>query len=115
MSDSDYASVSSDEIFPSGSTDGDTACVNITILDDDILEGDHTFTVTLTTLDPDVMLGSNEATITIIDNEGNLNECNSCMWYSMININPRPIPNVPRPHLHFHSCDSVNPSHSEYW
>ena len=68
---SDYTNISSDEVFPSESTDNATACVNITILDDDILEGDHAFTVTLTTLDPDVMLGNYETTITIIDNEGN--------------------------------------------
>ena len=72
MFESDYTNISSDEVFPFGSTDNDTACVNITIMDDDILEGDHTFTVTLTTLDPDVMLGNHETTITIIDNEGNL-------------------------------------------
>ena len=66
----DYTSVSFDVAFPSGSTDNATACVNINILDDDILEGDHTFTVTLTILDPDVMLDNNETTITIRDDEG---------------------------------------------
>ena len=66
----DYTSVSSDEVFPSGSTDGAMKCVNITILDDITVEGNHSFTVTLTTSDPDVMLGNNVTIITITENDG---------------------------------------------
>ena len=68
--DSDYTSVSSDEVFTTGSTDNDTRCVNITIEDDEALERDETFTVTLTTSDPNVMLGQDMTTITIVDNDG---------------------------------------------
>ena len=63
---SDYTSVSTDEFFPSGSTNGSIRCVNITIEDDNSLEENETFTVTVTAA-PDVVL---EATITIVDNDG---------------------------------------------
>ena len=67
---SDYTSVSSNEVFPSGSTDTDTRCVNITLEDDEALERDETFTVTLTTSDPNVMLGQDVTTVTVVDNDG---------------------------------------------
>ena len=68
----DYSStsVSSDEVFPSGSNNGDTVCVDITILDDIAVEGNHSFTLTLTASDPDVMLGNNVTVITITENDG---------------------------------------------
>ncbi len=66
---SDYVSGPSDVIFYSGSNNS-TACVNITILDDNALELEQTFTVTLTTSDPDVLLGSDVTTVTITDNDG---------------------------------------------
>ena len=49
----------------------DTVCVNITLLDDEALEGNQTFTVTLTT-NPEVELGNDVTTITITDDDGNL-------------------------------------------
>ena len=33
--------------FEAGSMNGDTDCINITILDDSAVEGDHSFTVSL--------------------------------------------------------------------
>ena len=33
--------------FEAGSMNGDTDCINITILEDNTLEGDHSFTVSL--------------------------------------------------------------------
>ena len=66
---SDYNSVSSTEIFTSGSTDGATRCVNITIIDDGALEGNQTFTVVETTRDVDVVIGTNITTIKIVDND----------------------------------------------
>ena len=70
MAGSDYTNVSTDEVFvPSSDTDV-MQCVNITIEDDEALEGDETFTVTLATSDPIVMLETNETTITIVDNDG---------------------------------------------
>lgn len=71
MANSDYTSISSDEVFTSGPTDNATRCVDITLLPEDPLEGDQTFTVMLTTSDPDVMLGTSVTTITIINDDGN--------------------------------------------
>ncbi len=67
---SDYTNSSSGEYFAFGSTTNDVRCVGITILNDDALEGNQTFTVTLTTSDPDVMLGTDKTIITIRDNDG---------------------------------------------
>ena len=67
---SDYYNHFSTEIFASGSTDGATRCVDITIIDDDSLEGDQTFTVTLSTSDPNVVIVTSRINITIIDNDG---------------------------------------------
>ena len=66
---SDYTSVSSNRVFTSGSTDNDTRCVNITVEDDEALEGDETFTVTLTTSHPNVIIGQVMTTVTIMDND----------------------------------------------
>jgi hypothetical protein len=70
MAGEDYVSSSEVETFTSGSPNGSTRCVGISILDDDVLEGEQTFVLTLTTSDPDVMIRNNVTTITIIDNEG---------------------------------------------
>jgi hypothetical protein len=64
----DYTSISSEEVFLSGSIDGSDECVDITLLPEDPMERDETFTVTLTTTDPDVTLGTSVITITI-DND----------------------------------------------
>ena len=59
--------------FNSGTTSsGDTACADITILDDDALEGDHSFTVQLTSTTPTgVTIGTDSSTtVTIQDNDG---------------------------------------------
>ena len=63
----DFVGLSTVEVFPSGSSDGDTICVNITIIDDNILEGEQIFTLTLSTADKNVILGEAEAVISIID------------------------------------------------
>lgn len=48
-------------------------CVNITIVDDDLLEPSELFLVQLAAFDPNVFLEpSHEATITIADNDGML-------------------------------------------
>ena len=44
-------------------------CVNISIVDDDVFEGDETFTVTLTVTTPGVMVGNTVTTVTIIDDD----------------------------------------------
>jgi len=59
--------------FASGTTsDGDVMCTSVTIIDDDNLEGDHTFTVTITGVSPgDGSITPNPTTtITIHDNHG---------------------------------------------
>ena len=66
----DYISVISPTTFASGSPDNATRCLNITIVDDDALEGDQTFISSLTTADPDVILGTTQTDITITDNDG---------------------------------------------
>lgn len=68
--DFDYTSVSSDVVFMSGSTDGDTRCVDITIEDDEALEINETFTLALTSSDPNVMFGQDMTTVIIVDNDG---------------------------------------------
>ncbi len=63
---SDYTNVSIEAIFTTGSI----RCVDISILDDNALEGDQTFTVILSTSDPNVLLGNDVAIIIIRDNDG---------------------------------------------
>ena len=44
-------------------------CVNISIVDDFLFEGDETFTVTLTVATPGVMEGNTITTVTIRDDD----------------------------------------------
>ena len=46
-----------------------THCVNISIIADNLVENDETFTVTLSTEDPDVVLNPQNATVIIETNE----------------------------------------------
>lgn len=75
MAGSDYTSISSDEVFTSGSLDGANRCVDITILDAAASEEleELNFTLTLTTPDLDVMLG-NDVTIIVITGNDNEDE-----------------------------------------
>ena len=52
---------------------GDTACDNITIIDDNVLEGDHSFEIQVASTDP-ILSTINPAStvVTIQDNEGNI-------------------------------------------
>ena len=45
-------------------------CANITITDDDVFEGDETFTVTIDVTTLDVMEGNTMTTVTITENNG---------------------------------------------
>jgi len=63
----DFTSISSDKTFPSGSISNTTLCVNISILEDTLLEDNETFTLTLTASDPHVLLANNVTSITIVD------------------------------------------------
>ena len=54
---------------------GSTSCINITIFQDAVLEGDHSFTVLLTSVTPSGVAISSpftSATVNIQDNEGTL-------------------------------------------
>ena len=60
----------------------DTACASISIVDDDALEGPHSFTVHITGVEVEsglpaqLFIGSpSYATVYICDNEGTLNNC----------------------------------------
>jgi len=52
---------------------GGTACDNITIIDDNVLEGDHSFEIQIASTDP-ILSTINPAStvVTIQDNEGNV-------------------------------------------
>ncbi len=59
--------------FPIGSASGSSACVNLTIVDDDILEGYETLSVSLSDPPNTIMGSSTTGTVKIRDNES--------MWY----------------------------------
>ena len=62
-----------DVFFASGSVNGDTDCINISILDDDALEGDHSFTVSLNPPAAPVTLTTpSSSPVTIADNDGTI-------------------------------------------
>ena len=68
---SDYTAISSPLMFPAGSHDGSEQCVNVSIVDDETVEEDETFTVELTVLTSGVVEGNALTTVVITDNEGN--------------------------------------------
>ena len=52
-------------------SNGDTACDNVTIIDDDVLEGEHSFEILITATDPQLVnIDPDSAIVTIEDNEG---------------------------------------------
>ena len=64
----DYTAVGEDLIFTAANVVGSTVCTNVTIIDDEVLEGDQSFSLSLSSTDP-VMFGTDEATVTIVDND----------------------------------------------
>ena len=57
--------------FEAGSMNGDSDCINITILEDSALEGDHSFTVSLNPPALPVKLTTpTSSPVSITDNEG---------------------------------------------
>ena len=58
-------------VFPISSMEGATSCVNISILQDMVLEGDHNFSVVVTSATPSVVMVGvpSEETVTILDDE----------------------------------------------
>ena len=65
----DYGRLQSVNSFNSYS-DNRITCVNISIMDDNALEGNQTLTLALTTFDPSLIVGRNTTVITIVDNDG---------------------------------------------
>ena len=53
-------------------SDNGRKCLNVTILDDSLVERREDFMLSITTSDPAVSLSRNEATVTIIDNDRKL-------------------------------------------
>ena len=57
--------------FAMSTSNGDTACDIVTIIDDDVLEGEHSFEILITTTDPQLVnINPASAFVTIADNEG---------------------------------------------
>ena len=67
-------------IIPNATTVGEAVCTNITILGDDIKEGNETFTITVLVISPDSIRGPNTTTITIVDD----GDCKYCIYYMLI-------------------------------
>lgn len=67
---SDYTSTSINLVFLVGSPADAMQCVNVTIVDDDMFEGEETFAVVLTVITSRVMEGITVTTVTITDDEG---------------------------------------------
>ncbi len=53
-------------IFPSGSV---SQCITITIINDEILEGDEEFFVTISTIDEDIIINNAVVSISITDSD----------------------------------------------
>ena len=68
---SDYVAGPLQATFPTSSMEGTTSCVHVSILQDMVLEGDHSFGVEVTSATPSVvMVGTpSEETITILDDD----------------------------------------------
>lgn len=79
---SDFLPVNTNLVFTAGSSDGDSLCFNVVIIDNSIAELDESFTLTLSSLTPSILSvagDGGQATVTIIDNEGmQLCLCASC-------------------------------------
>lgn len=72
MSPDDYMSISTQLELSTGREDGDEECVNITIINDLILEPSETFTVSLSNLmyAENATIGSDSAEVTIEESTG---------------------------------------------
>ena len=65
------SSIFPDLFFPAGSEEGAQLCTNITIVDDNVFEQDHSFTVHIDSTEDNVLIAEPRfTTINITDNEG---------------------------------------------
>ena len=103
----DYETVNMNLTFVVNSTDSTAQCLNVTITDDTLVEGDEIFMVTLVvvTTGVGVTLGSNSTTILIIDNDGQFLLLLFCFCLSTFVLL---IPHCP------HSCHGITSYHSDY-
>ena len=68
----DFDGANFEATFAVGTGPGDTACANISIIDDATLEGDHSFTVSLDSTTPsgvNISIPSASTTVNIEDND----------------------------------------------
>ena len=63
--------VSIDYVFPVGSGEGSMQCINVSIIDDALLEGNETFIIELMASDVDVLTPANITIVTITSVDGN--------------------------------------------
>ncbi len=72
MANEDFDPGPYDAVFLAGETNSSSrTCVDITILDDDIFESDHTFVVSISAATPSaVIVDSMPVSVTIIDDDG---------------------------------------------
>jgi len=68
-------------------SNGDTACDIVTIIDDDVLEGEHSFEILITATDPQLVnIDPSNALVNIKDNEGMITKagtlflCCACVY-----------------------------------
>lgn len=66
----DYSSIN--EVLVISPTQDPVQCIEVTIVDDDIVESSEAFSISLTTNQPGVNFESDETTVTIMDNDGGL-------------------------------------------
>ena len=69
----DFNATQTSLTFPTGAANGTEMCLNISIIDDDRVEYNETFSITLTVDNPlDTINGSStaQADVTIVDNDG---------------------------------------------
>ena len=62
-------------MFPDGAVNGDTECINIEILQDNVFEGDHSFQVTIMGTEPpglNIDVTPDRAAINIMDDDGEM-------------------------------------------
>ena len=58
--------------FEPGTTIGDGVCVSITVIEDQIAEGNERISLTLSTTSSLVDFGTDNATVVIVDNDGKI-------------------------------------------
>ena len=79
----DYKEQSSTCVYSPGAMAGDTQCLSIPIIDNNVCDGDRAFRVTLATFDPlvQVIPGQENLTVEMMDDESTLYSLIlGCLW-----------------------------------